>query len=238
MKKIQLALAISFAILSTTACNDNNKCVHGNGGYSQKNYSVSSFNEISLEGDAEMVITQDSIRSVRVEAQSNVLEVLNVDVANGELRIGHNNCFKNSKTLKVYVSTPDLQGVELSGSGNVNGIGRFSSSNFRADISGSADMNLNISCDVLSADISGSGTMRFDGTATLQFIDISGSGNMYCFGLSGKQADVRISGSGNTEVNVSDKLDVKISGSGNVYYKGQPAINSNISGSGNLIHKP
>ncbi len=49
------------------------------------------------------------------------------------------------------------------------------------------------------------------------------------------QCAVRISGSGNVEINVKDELDATISGSGSVSYKGSPSkVNSNASGSGKV----
>lgn len=237
MKKLQIALTMFLFAVLASSCDYETKCVNGSGGYSSKDYALKNFSQISVDGDADVTITQDTFTAVRVEAQWNVLEALNVDVYNGELRIGRKNCFRNSKTIKVYITTPSLSAVDLSGSGSVKGIGTFTTSDFRADISGSADMSMHVVCDNFSSSISGSGNMTFNGIATVQYLDISGSGDVHCFGLSGKRADVRISGSGNCEVNVTDNLDVKISGSGNVYYKNQPAINSKVSGSGSLIHK-
>ena len=48
-------------------------------------------------------------------------------------------------------------------------------------------------------------------------------------------AHVRISGSGNANVLVSDDLNVVISGSGKVSYAGYPDISKLISGSGKLL---
>jgi hypothetical protein len=47
--------------------------------------------------------------------------------------------------------------------------------------------------------------------------------------------DIRISGSGDVEVNVKESLEANISGSGSVTYRGNPAhVNSHSSGSGKV----
>jgi len=45
--------------------------------------------------------------------------------------------------------------------------------------------------------------------------------------------NIDISGVGNCEVNVSDKLDIQISGVGHIYYMGNPQLKTDFSGVGN-----
>jgi phage-related protein len=68
-------------------------------------------------------------------------------------------------------------------------------------------------------------------------IHISGSGDVRNFGLQATKAKVKVSGSGNTEITVSNFLDVRINGSGDVYYKGNPSVNADISGSGKVVKR-
>lgn len=227
-------LAFAFVV---TSCDKNHKCITGSGNYETRTYNLDAFNELAFYGDGQILVCHDSIRSIRIEAQNNVLNALNVEVRNGELQIGRNNCFRGSKTIKVYVSTPELISANLSGSGSIEGIGTFRSVDFRADISGSGSIDFNIDVQNLNCHSSGSGEMRLSGNAKYQHIDFSGSGNAHNFDLNTSETTIKISGSGNCEVYVSDKLDVNISGSGDVYYKGNPTINSNISGSGRIINK-
>lgn len=238
MKKLSfIPLAALVLSVFMIGCAKSYRCVDGSGEYQSQVYGVQSFDEVSVHGDAEVYVYQDTFTEVRVEAQRNVLEALNVRVNNGELEIGKDNCFRNSKTIKVYVTTPVLRAADLSGSGTLKTIGRFQASVFRADISGSGEMDLNVVTDNFVGELSGSGKLTLTGIGTEQHYDISGSGDVRAFEFSGKSADIEISGSGNCEVNVSDRLHVDISGSGNVFYKGRPSITTDISGSGNIISK-
>lgn len=238
MKKLSFipVLALVFTVF-LVGCGKSYRCVDGSGEYQYQNYGVESFNEVSVHGDAEVYVYRDTFTEVRVEAQRNVLEALNVRVYNGELSIGEDNCFRNSKTIKVYITTPNLKTVDLSGSGTLKTMDQFEASVFRADISGSGEMELEVITDNFVGELSGSGKLSLSGIGTEQHYDISGSGDVHAFGFTGKSADIEISGSGNCEVNVSDRLHVDISGSGNVYYKGRPSITTDISGSGNIISK-
>ncbi len=66
---------------------------------------------------------------------------------------------------------------------------------------------------------------------------LTGSGKVLAANLETDKCDIRISGSGDVEINVKSELEANISGSGSVSYKGNPNhVNSHASGSGH-IHK-
>ena len=66
-------------------------------------------------------------------------------------------------------------------------------------------------------------------------INLYGSGSFMGFPLKVADCRIRIEGSGECEVNVTENLDVAIKGSGSIYYKGHPRIRTDIKGSGTLI---
>lgn len=66
-------------------------------------------------------------------------------------------------------------------------------------------------------------------------VNIYGSGSFMGFPIQVADCRIRIEGSGECEVNVTEDLNVAIKGSGNIYYKGHPRITTNIKGSGTLI---
>ena len=87
------------------------------------------------------------------------------------------------------------------------------------------------------ASSSGSGNIhvtQFDNQPELE-INIYGSGSFMGYPIQVADCRIRIEGSGECEVNVTEKLDVAIKGSGNIYYKGHPRITTDIKGSGTLI---
>lgn len=84
---------------------------------------------------------------------------------------------------------------------------------------------------------SGSGNIhvtQFDNQPELE-INIYGSGSFMGYPIQVADCRIRIEGSGECEVNVTDELYAAIKGSGNIYYKGHPRITTDIKGSGTLI---
>lgn len=78
--------------------------------------------------------------------------------------------------------------------------------------------------------------MRLGGDARGHRLEINGSGEVNAFELTQATAEVRINGSGNTRLRVTQALEANIVGSGTVYYRGQPTVTSSISGSGRIIN--
>src|SRR5690606_37057194 len=108
--------------------------------------------------------------------------------------------------------------------------------NFSAGLSGSGEIDAKVSAQNLNAAISGSGDIRLGGDADKVKVGISGSGDVKAFELKSKDADIAVSGSGNTEITVNGNLTASVAGSGDIHYKGNPAkINAKSGGSGDVI---
>ncbi|MCK5571038.1 MAG: DUF2807 domain-containing protein, partial [Spirochaetes bacterium] len=136
--------------------------------------------------------------------------------------------------VEINITMKDIEVLHVSGSGKIFGGNLIEADNVDLKVSGSGDISLELNVTSISAKISGSGEIDLSGKTETLDIGISGSGDFYAFDLSAEDVYVTVSGSGNCEVNASEKLDVKISGSGDVEYTGNPRINSKISGSGSL----
>lgn len=107
-------------------------------------------------------------------------------------------------------------------------------------VSGSGDVDINGQFPQLNTfqlSISGSGEVETEDLLNVNeaSVKISGSGEADLNKMQSKNAEVSISGSGDAKISVSDNLKARISGSGKVYYSGNPQIDSQISGSGKLI---
>lgn len=87
----------------------------------------------------------------------------------------------------------------------------------------------------LDVEVHGSGSFHGSGITQVANVNISGSGEADLEDLRAKDATVRLSGSGGTDIHASGKVKVDLSGSGNVELKTKPeSLESTISGSGSL----
>lgn len=202
--------------------------------------SLSAFSKISLRISAKVFLVQGEKQSVKIVAEPETLEEIVTEVKDRTLAIRYpgNNFFRNWNPGKVeiYITVPEIDGLSVSGSGDINA-NEVKSRIIDLAISGSGNIKIDrLTAEKVDAAISGSGNISVSSGGVAQNLKarISGSGNIHAEGFEAENVDVQTSGSGNCSVTTNGALNVRVSGSGNVYYSGNPSIDSSISGSGKV----
>lgn len=209
--------------------------ISGEGPTVTRTLDLDDFAAIRLTNNAKVYIRQGSPQSVEVEAQENIIDNLKREVQDDTWTIGFDRSVRRYDGMKVYITIPHLEGLRVSGSGSITSEGRFTGvDDLGVSISGSGDIRLDVDATSVDSHISGSGNIKLRGNTGHHEISISGSGDVEAYELSSESCKVRISGSGDCDVDVREDLEVRISGSGDVNYKGRPRISSRISGSGDI----
>jgi len=236
IKTLQLPAILIFIAFMTTSCIIvvNGKSAQGSGNIITEEREVSAFNKIHLKGSGKVFLTPGEKQTLVIKTDDNIMPLIETDVSGNKLSISDGNHHLRPTSFEVYITLENLEGVRISGSGDIIGTGRFVTDTFYAEISGSGDVDLEVETSKLASKISGSGAIRLAGKAQDYTVSISGSGEINAFDVQAETVSVKISGSGDCRVHAAESLDAKISGSGDVYYKGRPRINTKISGSGSL----
>ncbi len=242
------------SIISFTGCDNYWHHVEGNHDVMSETRYVPDFDRVINEGNFQVYVIQDSIFQVIVEAESNLIPLIQTDVRGSSLIIKTHENLANHDPMKIYVRTRNINELSSEGSGsieaqdlstgtmelNLSGSGRIDAgvTCTKADVSvsGSGILQLSLDADEVEGTISGSGEMNIYGNANHGEFHISGSGIISAYDLVQHECHANISGSGCMYVQVIDYLEVTISGSGNVYYYGNPQVVTHISGSGSVIH--
>lgn len=226
------------SLVMFSSCDDDHRKVRGEGPTATETRFVRSFDELRLKVDGDVYLTQGPAKEIRIEAQRNILDIIETDVRNHRLEVTFGRHWVNRHNgIRIYITTPDINALTVDGSGSIVGENALTTHDLNLYINGSGRIDLEIErCDQLNSDINGSGDIYLEGgSCEIHDVDISGSGKVRAFSLLSRNVDVNISGSGNCELNVQQKLEARISGSGTIYYKGNPSVNSRISGSGKVV---
>jgi len=235
MTRFSLLFTTSILLIAGfTSC----KKVVGTGPQVSSIRTLDAFNSISLAMDATVNITQDSFYKVEVIAQNNIMDAILTKVNDGRLTIQHkNNVYIKSAPISVNITMPNINNLNLSGSGTIQVQNQLVNNSLETNVSGSGKIIIpSIETMNITSTISGSGAITIHSGSTHQLIsNISGSGEIDLLNVQANTANTTTSGSGDTKVYATQSLYAKISGSGDVYYRGNPSIESNISGSGRLI---
>ncbi len=227
---------IMLVMMSCQAVTFSNERVRGSGNVTTEERQVSGFNQVSLSGSGDMTIIQGDQEKLVIEAEDNILPLIQTEVRGNELRIGFKNGVSVSTTqpIRYTLYAKDLSLVNVSGSGNIS-TDSLQTQDLRLGVSGSSNMNIqNLNANSLNVTVSGSGNFDLSGQANTQDINISGSGNYRAGDLESSNVTIIVSGSGDATVWVKDELTARISGGGNVKYYGQPRVQQTVSGSGTI----
>jgi len=235
--KIQILAALFVLLFGTSSCFDET-FIEGNGITRTEMRNAEGFNEITSSGDFIVSVTPGSRYAVEITAESNLLPYIstNVDGKTLKIRTTGIHSLRQSEPIEIFITTPALKGLALSGSGIIK-TGSFISDDFTIALSGSGDIDTQISAETLKANVSGSGNIFVEGDAFDSEFVISGSGKIKSYDLEQNFCKAVISGSGDMYVNVSEVIDARISGSGRINYINYPVVHTSISGSGKVVDK-
>jgi len=203
---------------------------------------VPSFSEIALRIPGKLYVKQGSTQSVQIDAKSSTLEEIITEVKDRKLTIhfkSKNFFFQsfNPGKIEIHITVPEVDGLSVSGSGDIIAENEIETRILDLAVSGSGDIVLaDLKTDRVKTAISGSGDIiiKDGGEATDFSAAISGSGDVKAADFEAKDVAVRIAGSGNCTVTANRTLKARVAGSGSVYYNGNPQIDSSVAGSGRV----
>lgn len=215
------------------------KTTSGKGPVVKETRALSSFSAISFEIGQEFLFIPSDNSEVLIEAQRNIIDLIETNISNGELRIKvrNNTNLRAFEDIRITVRGPSVAALTILGSGNLEATRLSSSGQAKIAVNGSGEVRINeVAANDLSVRINGSGKIKvLSGSVDSEEVSISGSGEVDLVSLPARTAKTETSGSGTIRLQVSETLNVKIAGSGSVYYKGNPAVNTNIAGSGMVV---
>jgi len=213
-----------------------NRCEEGEGGTITEELFLDNFTGIKLTTDAQVYLSQGDELEVLVKGQENIIDELETSVRNDVWEIEFDDCIEDSDVLRIYITAPNFDYIANRGSGKIRSEDILKADILDIDNNGSGAIILSVEADQINGRNSGSGTVELEGVAATFDYEIDGSGDVNAFDLLVRDAQLKIDGSGDFQVQVSDFLGVDIDGSGDVYYKGDPDMNVKTSGSGKVFN--
>jgi len=193
------------------------------------------FHYLMHKCSAEVYLTQGPEQSIRVEADEPIVSRVRTDVAGGRLVIWTVGNLEKALVMKVYITVPKLDSIQVAGLGKVKGMNKFKADKLYIMNKFDGDAELDLDVGSLSADLSAGGDIQLKGTAKSLTLNHSGTGTFSALNLLTAKATLNLKSSGTAKVHVTETLNANISGSGGIKYKGNPAtINKKLLGSGTL----
>lgn len=235
LKIALLMVLVGVLAITAASCKWTIGVVRGSGDMENEEREVSGFDEIQFTGIGNLIIEQGDKEALVVEADDNIIGLIETEVRGDVLHIGFKrgvNIVPTSR-IKFHLTVKDLNRIDLSGLGDID-CDKFETDSLKFNISGSGNIDFEIVAESIETNVSGLGDINLSGKVDSHKIQISGSGKYDAEELESKDCEVELTGLGSATVNVSGDLKIDINGVGNVYYKGDPHVSQHISGLGRI----
>ncbi|MCX7876335.1 MAG: DUF2807 domain-containing protein [Melioribacteraceae bacterium] len=192
--------------------------VRGNGKITTQKRTIESFDRLEISGIYNVKVEVGKNPSLKIQAEENLLPLIKTDIIDGTLIIESKKGLSPRREIKILITTPSLNFVDVSGANSVQ-INNLKEELFEVNLSGAGSLNLNGEVDKLIADLSGAGSIE---AKELRANDV----------------EISVSGAASANVFAKENINASVSGVGSINYYGNPAkVKTNISGVGSINRK-
>jgi len=222
MRKV-IAIASSMLLMTLSATTvfsqkDKEPKIEGSGNVITKDVAIQPFDQLEASGVFNVVLTQGSKESLKIEAEDNLQALFEVKNEGSKLMVDmkKDSHFNSKKKMTVYITFKTLKSMDLKMVGNVSSQGNlnFSDLSLANKSVGSVDLALNAQkLDISNKSV---GNLKLSGKAENAIIRSNSVGAIKASDLLVQTMDIDNDGVGGAEVNAVKELKVRDSFLGKV----------------------
>jgi len=197
--------------------------IEGSGKTAVADRIVEEFQHLHVCNAVEVVVDAEGLESATVEADDNLLSLVETKVERGILRIGIKASLKTRNPLRVRVSAKRLESLTAESSAKVISED-LKGDNLVLSASSSGQITANkVDATQLNVSVNSSGTVTASGLADRQTIEASSSGRYAGRQLVSRVSEVVCSSSASMVVHSTEEIRGSVTSSGKVRYSGNPS---------------
>ncbi|MCU1264061.1 MAG: hypothetical protein JWM21_379 [Acidobacteria bacterium] len=217
MKRLPFLCAVTLMATALLGCHFSGmgNAVSGSGVRKTEKRDVAPFHAIETEGAFELEATCQKPESLEIEADDNILPLIQSEVSGGVLHLKAQKAYNSRQGVIVRISVPNLDSLSGTGAGKFR-IQGVKNDNFEVHTTGAANV-------VASGE-----------TKNIE-VHTTGAGSVDTHGLHAEKANVSSTGAAKVDVYASEQLDASVSGVGRITYSGEPkTVNKHVTGAGTI----
>ncbi len=222
------------------------------------------FTRVEVDGIFEVEIVRSGSTGITVIAEKSLLDYVAVAKDGETLKIYLNpqhvftDFTQQARNLKVKITMPAINGLQLSGETKGTITGFRSTGNFSLNVSGASSLDIKdmevsdadfevsgaseligtVNASDVRFEVSGASTVKLEGSAKNIILNTSGASEVNLAGFIINNADVKLSGASEVSLDVRDKLDAKLSAASRLYFRGNPTMGIvSVSGASTIKHE-
>lgn len=243
MKNIFKITLIGLSLCFIVSCKKPG-CFEGGGTVTTINHSLSSFDEIILNDNINLVLRQDSVEEIKITAPENIQPNIILQVENNVLTISNSTeCewLRNpDEKVTAELSLKSIRKIDYRGSGNVSSTGTLHLDALQIESSqGAGNIELTVDNRYTGSYIyQENAEVILHGKTESCYSYTNARGKIDFSDLTANQMVIEYGGLADTYIHVIDKLDAIIYYKGNLFLTGNPVIvRSDYYNDGRLIHE-
>ena len=109
--KLTFGLLLFFICLNGCIIDQIFDCENGRGERVEEEFDLDDFDEVRLNTDADVFITQGSEHHVRIVAQENIIDELEFKIRSRTLSIDTDHCIKGYDNIEIYLTMEDINQI-------------------------------------------------------------------------------------------------------------------------------
>jgi hypothetical protein len=219
-KHLQLVTFLLSLSLLFTSCLDG---IKGSGNVVRSERPVSSFESIAVSAGLEVILMQDSVAKVLVEADGNLQDIIRTEVSNGRLKIYPERRISKCTSKKIYVTLRHIHTLEVSSGAEVTCKMDLKMSSLQVSASSGADISLAVILDRLGVEASSGANLKLSGSAVNFDVDGSSGANIHATGVQSKICNAGVSSGAQLKLFVTQRIGAHASSGGHITVEGNPA---------------
>ncbi len=239
MKAIKLTIVALLALV-VSSCNFDISFgqISGNGNVVTEERPVNEdFTSISGSAGVDVFLTKGTENKIVVEADENLMEVIETEIKNGKLKVTTNQSIGRCKSKKVHVTYVELSDISASSGADVIGNSVVKSEFLSLSSSSGADLEVDIVAKEVNASTSSGADIKVSGRATKLIADASSGSELNAQDLEVKICQADASSGADIEVNVLEEMSGNASSGGDIRYYGDPTAVSVRDASSGSVRK-
>jgi hypothetical protein len=192
--------------------------VSGSGKVATDKRDVKGFTSVDVSGVFQVEIVSGKDYSVEVQADDNILPLIETNVSGSTLQIDLKDKASTRSDMVVRITAPNIERVETTGASKVTASG--------------------IKNDSFSINTTGASKVYLTGETANLDIDVTGASVVDAEQLNAAIANIQASGASKINVNVSGELHSEASGASRIVYSGDPkTVDNHQSGASSISKK-
>ncbi|WP_151894148.1 head GIN domain-containing protein [Patiriisocius marinistellae] len=239
MKTTKIVIML-LGVLLMTSCigNFNINQIDGNRDVVTENRSIGrDFDTVKGSSGLEVILTQGSENALRVEADSNLQNIIETYVDNNTLYIKAEENIGSAAKKTVYVTYTTLSSIKASSGANVSLNNEFKEEKLTLDASSGAAITASVFSKDAYVEASSGGNVHVEGKTKNLRTKASSGGHIDAKDLLSVICNARASSGGNITVNTKEELEAKTSSGGSITYDGDPIVKNNSSKHNNNVSR-